>query len=143
MKAKWKNYFMDTAVRTSQLSKDNHTKVGAVITKDNYILSVGYNGAPKGFLDESIPKGANESLLLSKNTYMIHAELNAVLNYRGSLSDLKDSEVFVTVFPCHNCMLLLAQLGISKVYYLYDYRPEENEASKHIAELAKINIEKL
>lgn len=119
---KWSKYFMNIAKETATLSRDPMTKVGAVLTKEKYIKSVGYNGAPKTFPDSKVPKdNDSEELINQKNAYMVHAELNAVLNYDGQLSDLKGCTLYTTVSPCHNCALMLAQLGIKKVIYLEKY----------------------
>lgn len=74
------------------MSKDPITKVGAVIAKNGRILSIGYNGPPRGLSDEIVPLNSvsdeNTPLENRKNTYMIHAELNSILNYGGCLKDL-------------------------------------------------------
>lgn len=131
---RWNNYFMAIARETAKMSKDPITKVGAVITKDRRILSIGYNGAPHGFNDEIVPKDSESCELVNqKNTYMVHSELNAILNFRGSLSELKDSIVYVTVSPCHECAKALIQLGVKAVIYdtLY-HRKETSEVTKKL-----------
>jgi len=113
----WEDYFMHLAEESALRSKDPHTKVGACIVKDKRILSLGYNGAPRNFPDEKVPKDNSDILYESKNAYMCHAELNAILNYRGSLSELEGATVYVTHSPCHDCMKALVQLGIKEVVY--------------------------
>lgn len=155
---KWHNFFMSIATEAACLSKDTSTKVGACIVKHNKILSVGYNGAPKLFDDNLVPTLNNDtnpnvklqypttisnSILHQKNTYMVHAELNAVLNYDGSLSNLQDSTIYVTILPCHNCALLLAQLGVAEIIYKEEYhRKEEVEASRYILKCCGIKLTK-
>lgn len=131
---KWDNYFMNIAIETAKLSKDPSHKVGAVLVKDKHVKSIGYNGAPHGFPDELVPlDNKSEELINQKRSYMCHAELNSVLNYDGQLSDLKGSTIYVTLSPCYNCALLLAQLGIKEVIYLEKYHKEEiNKVTENI-----------
>lgn len=139
--SRWSNYFMDIAKRSAEMSKDPKTKVGAVIIQNRRIKSVGFNGAPQSFPDSLVPFNINgESLLEQKNTFMCHAELNAVLNYDGKISDLKDADIYVTVSPCSKCACMLAQVGIKRVIYKEEYRrKEEVEATKYILE--KCNVQ--
>ena len=118
---KWDKYFMTVAEETAKLSKDPNTKVGACIVKDKKILSIGYNGAPRKFPDELVPVGDADELINQKNAYMVHAELNAILNYRGSLADFENATVYVTVSPCHDCAKAMSQVGITKVIYKEKY----------------------
>ncbi len=131
---KWHNYFMSVAEETAKLSKDPRTHVGAVIVHDKRIKSCGYNGAPKSFPDELVPSDSeNEHLINQKNTYMCHAEMNAILNYDGKISDIKDSTIYVTVSPCSRCACMLAQVGVKKVIYKEKYhKSEETNASEYI-----------
>lgn len=122
---KWHNYFMDLARTTAKMSKDPSTQVGAVIVKDRRILSVGYNGAPRSFDDNKVPKVSDIDLFKNKNSYMVHAELNAILNYRGNLADFKDATLYVTVSPCNDCAKALIQLGIKEIIYDIKYHREE------------------
>ena len=120
--SKWDTYFMNIAIETSKLSKDPNHQVGAVIVKDKHIKSLGYNGAPRGFPDEKVPLDNKSSEFINqKKAYMCHAELNAVLNYDGKISDLEGSTIYVTLSPCNNCALIIAQLRIAKVIYLEEY----------------------
>lgn len=141
----WNEYFMKHAILASKRSKDPSTQVGACIVKDNKILSEGYNGSTKGFSDDEIPydcEGENpDSIYYNdiskiKNTFIVHAELNSILNYRGSHSDLDDSTIFVTLFPCLECTKAIIQSGIKRVVYLKDYRFTEKVA------LAKLMFDK-
>ena len=137
---KWDEYFMNIAKETAKLSKDPRTKVGAVIVKGKKLLSVGYNGAPIAMDDSLIPTSEGEGLLNQKNTYMVHAELNAILNYKGQIQDLEGSTVYVTVSPCTNCVLVLSQVGIKNVIYLDAYHREEiHNAATYIMDKCGIN----
>ena len=140
---KWDNYFMEVAKDTAALSKDPKTKVGAVLVKDRKILSVGFNGAPRCFPDELVPKEEGHKLIEQKNTFMCHAELNSILNYGGHMKDLKNSTMYVTVSPCTKCSIALAQIGVKNVIFLEEYhREEETEASKYILDKCGINYSK-
>ncbi len=138
--SKWPIYFMSVAESSAQLSKDPITKVGAVLVKNRRIKSTGFNGAPQSFPDELVPTTNGEHLIDQKNTYMCHAELNAVLNYDGNITDLKDSDIYVTVSPCSKCACMLAQVGVKRVIYKEKYhRAEETDAAEYI--LDKCGVE--
>jgi dCMP deaminase len=117
----WDEFFMRVAIAASMRSKDPNTQVGACIAgQDNRILSVGYNGTPIGLEDDEFPWDASENPLYDKHSYVIHAEANAILNYRGSLKDMAGARVYVTLFPCQECAKTLVQAGIREVVYLDD-----------------------
>lgn len=117
----WEEFFMLTAIVASHRSKDPHTQVGACLADvDNRILSVGYNGATAGYDDDEFPWGTSDDYTKDKHAFVCHAEANAILNFRGSLKDLRGATVYVTLFPCNECAKLLAQVGIGKVIYLSD-----------------------
>ena len=81
----WDEYFMAVAQLAGMRSKDPHTQVGAcIVSEDNKILSMGYNGFPRGCSDDEFPWGkTSENPLENKYLYTTHSELNAILNYRG------------------------------------------------------------
>lgn len=137
----WNEYFMHLAEETSQRSKDPHTKVGACIVKDKRVLSLGYNGAPRSFDDSLVPEtNGHENILENKNTFMVHAELNAILNFRGNLGDLEDSTLFVTVSPCYECAKLIAQVGIKNVIFKQRYHTG-SEASDYILQHCGVHFQ--
>ena len=137
---KWINYFMTVAKDTAQLSKDPNTKVGAVLVKNRRIKSTGFNGAPQSFPDELVPQVNGDKLIEQKNTFMCHAELNAVLNYDGKVSDLSECTLYTTVSPCSHCAKMLAQVGIKEVIYLEEYhRSEETDAAKYIFKVCGVD----
>lgn len=137
---KWINYFMTVAKDTAQLSKDPNTKVGAVLVKNRRIKSTGFNGAPQSFPDELVPQVSGDKLIEQKNTFMCHAELNAVLNYDGKVSDLSKCSLYTTVSPCSHCAKMLAQVGIKEVIYLEEYhRSEETDAAKYIFKVCGVD----
>lgn len=131
----WDEFFMRVAIAASQRSKDPNTQVGACIADtNNRILSVGYNGTPRGLNDDEFPWGTETDPLLDKHNYVIHAEANAILNYRGSLKDMAQATVYVTLFPCHECAKTLVQAGIGTVVYLDDKYAgtQDNKISRNI-----------
>lgn len=117
----WDEFFMRVAVAAALRSKDPNTQVGACIAgTDHRILSVGYNGTPTGLDDEDFPWETTDDPLTDKHNYVIHAEANAILNFRGSLKELTGATVYVTLFPCQECAKMLVQAGIGEVVYLDD-----------------------
>lgn len=130
----WDETFMLSAVVSSSRSKDPSSQVGAcIVGKDNRILSLGYNGAPNSWNDDEFPwQRSHENFNYTKYPYVIHAEMNALLNYKGDNKDLNGATVYVTLFPCSNCAKFLAQAGVKRVVYLSDkYKDtEDNIASK-------------
>ena len=116
----WDEYFMGIAMLAARRSKDPNTQVGAcIVSQDNIIISTGYNGMPKGCSDDEFPwdrKGENEAA--TKYPYVVHAELNAILNASGR--DLRGSRIYVALFPCNECAKAIIQSGIKEVMYLSD-----------------------
>ena len=132
---KWHSYFMKIAEESAKLSRDPKTKVGACIVKNRRIKSTGFNGAPQSFPDDLVPFFSKDSdkLIDQKNTYMVHAELNSVLNYDGQVSDLRGADIYVTVSPCTKCACMLAQIGIKRGIYKEKYhREEESNIAEYI-----------
>ena len=115
----WDEYFMGVAILASQRSKDPSTQVGAcIIDGDKRILSTGYNGFPKGCSDDEFPWNRDESQGETKYQYVVHAELNAILNASGK--KLADATLYVGLFPCNECAKAIIQSGITEVVYLSD-----------------------
>ena len=115
----WDDYFMGVALLASQRSKDPSTRVGAcIIDSSNRILSTGYNGFPQGCSDDEFPWNRDESLGETKYQFVVHAELNAILNARGK--SLEGSKLYVALFPCNECAKAIIQAGIKEVIYLSD-----------------------
>ena len=115
----WDEYFMGVALLSGRRSKDPSTQVGAcIVSQDNKILSMGYNGFPKGCSDDEFPWGKEqqeEDPYNSKYFYSTHSELNAILNYRGG--SLEGSKLYVTLFPCNECAKAIIQAGIKTIVY--------------------------
>ena len=125
----WDEFFMRVAVAAAMRSKDPNTQVGACIAgMDHRILSVGYNGTPTGLDDEDFPWETTDDPLTDKHNYVLHAEANAILNFRGSLKELAGATVYVTLFPCKECAKMLVQAGIGEVVYLGDKYHDTQDA---------------
>ncbi len=131
----WDEYFMAIAKLSAKRSKDPNTQVGAcIVSKDNRILCCGYNGAPNGFDDDVFPWNRDGKPLDTKYMYVCHAELNAIINYRGSRKDFEGARLYVDLFPCNECAKVIIQAGIKEVIYLSDKYcgTEGNIASKKL-----------
>ena len=141
----WDEYFMGVAMLSGMRSKDPHSQVGAcIVSEDNKILSMGYNGFPKGSSDDELSWGkTSEDILNTKYPYVVHAEQNAILNARGK--NLEGCSIYVNLFPCHDCARNIIQSGIKKVYYLEDkYKDTDStKASKFMFEKAKVECIRL
>ena len=112
----WDEYFMAVAKLAGMRSKDPNTQVGAcIVSSDNKILSMGYNGFPRGCSDDEFPWARDGEPLSTKYVYTVHSELNAILNYRGG--SLEGAKLYVSLFPCNECAKAIIQSGISTVIY--------------------------
>lgn len=139
----WDEYFMGIALLSAGRSKDSNTQVGACIVNDeNKILSVGYNGMPKGCNDDKMPWGRDGDLLSTKYPFVCHAELNAILN--SSTGTVKGGRVYVTLFPCNECAKAIIQSGIKEVVYLEDKYADTDgvRASKMMFDMAGVKYKK-
>ena len=117
----WEEYFMGIAKLSAMRSKDPSTQVGAcIVSDDNRILSIGYNGSPNGFKDEFFPWDREGKTLETKYLYVCHAEMNAIINYRGNRKELENAKIYVDLFPCNECAKMIIQSGIREVIYLSD-----------------------
>lgn len=138
----WDEYFMGIALLSCKRSKDPNTKVGAcIVDDDNKVVSIGYNGMPKG-LDESKLSWNKNDGLDSKYLYVCHAEFNAILNTRNG-SSLKGCTLYVTLFPCNECAKAIVQTGIKKIVYLDDKYHDTlfTQASRKLLLLAGVELE--
>lgn len=141
----WDEYFMGIAKLSAMRSKDPGTQVGACIVNDNNrVLSIGYNGLPTGCDDDEYPWERDEKDPLdNKYPYVVHAEMNAILNNRSG--SLEGARIYVTLFPCNECAKAIIQSGIEKVIYCEDkYKDTDSvKASKRMFESAGITTRKL
>ena len=108
---------MAVAKLAGMRSKDPNTQVGAcIVSQNNKILSMGYNGFPLGCSDDEFPwERTGDNPLETKYLYVAHSELNAILNYRGG--SLEGSKLYVCLFPCNECAKAIIQSGIKEVIY--------------------------
>ncbi len=112
----WDEYFMGVAMLSAMRSKDPSTQVGAcIVSEDNKILSMGYNGFPQGCSDDEFPWNREGEAPDNKYLYTTHSELNAILNYRGG--SLEGAKLYVSLFPCNECAKAIIQAGIKTVIY--------------------------
>ena len=139
----WDEYFMGVAALSGMRSKDPNSQVGAcIVSDDNKILSMGYNGFPKGCSDDEFPWAREGDDLETKYFYVTHSELNAILNYRGG--SLEGSKLYVTLFPCNECAKAIIQAGIRTIIYdsdKYSGTPS-NIASKRMLDAAGVRYYK-
>jgi dCMP deaminase len=139
----WDEYFMGLAHLSALRSKDPHTQVGAAIVDENHrVVSVGYNGFPSGVSDDSFPWQRDGGVLDSKYAFVVHAELNAILNSQRSV---RGCTIYVSLFPCNECAKAIIQAGIKKIVYESDkYNGSDtNIASKRMLKAAGVKLEKL
>ncbi len=112
----WDEYFMGVAMLSGMRSKDPNTQVGCcIVSQDNKILSMGYNGLPIGCSDDEFPWEREGDPLETKYLFTAHSELNAILNYGGG--SLRGAKLYVSLFPCNECAKAIIQSGIREVIY--------------------------
>ena len=137
----WDEYFMGVAYLSAARSKDPNTQVGAcIVSPDNKILSMGYNGFPRDCSDEEFPWAREGDPYDTKYYYVTHGEMNAILNYRGG--SLEGSKLYVTLFPCNECTKALIQAGIRTVIYADDKYADTSwvRASKRMMNAAGVEF---
>ena len=135
----WDEYFMGVALLASKRSKDPNTQVGAcIVDANNVILTTGYNGFPIGCSDDEFPWDREGEI--TKYPYVVHAELNAILNASGK--SLKGARIYVALFPCNECAKAIIQSGIKEVVYLSDKYADTpgNKASKLMLTTAGVKL---
>jgi dCMP deaminase len=116
---------MDWALRSAQLSHAVRLQVGAVIVKNDSVISYGYNGMPAGWdnnCEDEIRYPDAEGVTLKTKPEVLHAESNAIAKLAKSTSSGDGASIFITHAPCHDCAKLIYQSGISSVYYRSAYR---------------------
>ena len=135
----WDEYFMGVSKLAGMRSKDPNTQVGAcIVSHDNNILSMGYNGFPKGCSDDDFPWEREGDFGETKYAYVTHSELNAILNYRGG--SLEGTKLYVSLFPCNECAKAIIQAGIKTVVFdsdKYSQTPS-TKASKKMFDAAGV-----
>lgn len=139
----WDAYFMGLAHLSALRSKDPSTQVGAcIVSKDNKVVGIGYNGLPKGCSDDQFPWVREGVFLDTKYPFVVHAELNAILN---STSSLEGCTIYVSLFPCNECAKAIIQSGITKIVYENDKYAHTDavQASKQMLLAARVELVKL
>ena len=139
----WDEYFMGLAHLSALRSKDPNTQVGAAIVDENHrVVSVGYNGMPKGCSDDVFPWSREGALLQTKYAFVVHAELNAILNSKYPVSGCT---LYVSLFPCNECAKAIIQAGIRRIVYESDkYQNTDNTiASRRMLKAAGIELVQL
>ncbi|CAB5221073.1 ComEB Deoxycytidylate deaminase [uncultured Caudovirales phage] len=143
MKQKWADAFMDTAERFAELSSAKRLHVGAVVVKDDRIISIGYNGMPSGWDNNcefvfTHPQTKIDELVSRKE--VLHAETNAIAKLAKSNESGLGATMFITHAPCLDCAKLIFQSGISSVLYRNSYR---DTAGIDFLKKCNVEIEKL
>lgn len=139
----WDDYFMGLAHLSALRSKDPNTQVGAcIVDEDHKVVSIGYNGMPRGCNDLEYPWDREGGFLDTKYAFVVHAELNAILNSERSV---KDCAIYVSLFPCNECAKAIIQSGIRKIIYESDKYDgtDGNIASKKMLMDAGVELIKL
>jgi dCMP deaminase len=143
MKQKFKHAFMKTAYVFAELSSAVKLKVGAVVVKDDRIISLGYNGTPTGWdntCELEIINFQDGSVQLKTKSEVIHAEMNALMKLASSSESGKGAAIFITHSPCMECAKGIYQTGITEVYYTEAYR---NVDGIEFLQKCGITVEKL
>lgn len=126
IKEKYLGAYMQTARVFAELSSATRKRVGAVVVKDDRIISIGYNGMPSGwdnnceYLEHRI---AQEPLLKTKPE-VLHAEMNCLMKIAQSNESSRDATMFTTTAPCFECAKMIFQSGIKEVFYGEHYRED-------------------
>lgn len=151
VKSSWDELFMETAKLWARRSKDPSTKVGAVIVKDYHIISTGYNGMP--YVDPEVVNDKNNDEVYpwersdnpedSKYSYVVHAELNAILSAKSSKESLEGATLYSTLCCCNECAKAIIQSKISRVVYLNDRNDDIFKIGRKMLKNAGIKLEHL
>lgn len=139
----WDQYFMGVSLLSGFRSKDPNTQVGAcIVNQDKRIVGVGYNGLPRGCEDDQFPWTNQGSFKDTKYPYVVHAELNAILN---STQSLHGSKIYVSLFPCNECAKAIIQSGIKEIIYVEDKYAKTDvvKASKRMLDAASVKYRKI
>jgi dCMP deaminase len=126
MKDKFKSAFMETAQTFAELSHARRLKVGAIVVKEDRIISIGYNGMPSGWDNNCEDEFLHEdgSTTLRTKPEVLHAETNAIAKLAKSNDSGNGATMFITHSPCIECAKLIYQSGIDHVVYMQKYRDD-------------------
>ena len=124
MKQKLKEAYMKTAETFAELSHARRLHVGAIVVKDDRIISIGYNGMPSGWDNncEDTIQHSDDTVTLKSKPEVLHAETNAIAKLAKSTESGDGAVLFVTHMPCLDCAKLIFQSGIRSVFYRNSYR---------------------
>ena len=135
----WDEYFMGLAHLSSKRSKDPSTQVGCcIVDTNNKVVSIGYNGFPTGCNDDAFPWDREGDFCNTKYPYVVHAELNAILNSRLNLNNCI---IYVSLFPCNECAKAIIQSGIKKIVYESDKYADTEAVKASKKMLIAANVE--
>jgi len=145
MKEKFKKAYMQIAEVFAELSHARRLHVGAIVVKDDRIISIGYNGMPAGWennCEDEVKEELDEKFVtvLKTKPEVLHAESNAIAKLAKSTESGAGATMFITHSPCLDCAKLIYQSGINNVYYKQNYR---NEEGIKFLEKSGVLIEKL
>lgn len=139
MQQKWIDAYLDMAQRFAELSHAKRLKVGAIVVKDNRVISIGYNGTPAGWdndCEEVIEIHEDGGVVTKTKDEVIHAEANAISKLARDGESGKNATMFLTHAPCIHCAKMIYGAGIDSVFYRSSYRDENG-----INFLKKCNVE--
>jgi len=127
LKTKLKLAYMKTAETFAELSHARRLHVGAIVVKDDRIISIGYNGMPAGWDNncEDVVQHSDDTTSLKTKPEVLHAETNAIAKLAKSNESGLNASMFITHAPCLDCAKLIYQSGISTVFYRDAYRSED------------------
>ena len=151
---KWQSAYIDVAERFASLSTARRLKVGAIVVKDNRVLSIGYNGMPSGWdnncedackpdwmdwepTEEDVQLGV---AILKTKPQVIHAEMNCLSKLAGSNESGKGADMYITHAPCIECAKMIYASGIVNVFYKNNYR--DDKGTKFLVDCG-VGVEKL
>lgn len=134
----WHDYFLAHALLGAFRSPDPSTQVGCVLVKNKQIVGMGYNGYPKGVEPFTWNRDPKAPMLESKYTYVVHSEVNAVLN--TSREDCKGATAYMTLFPCNHCAGIMISAGIKDIVYFDDkyHDMDFSKAARKLLRAAKV-----
>lgn len=139
----WDEYFMGLAHLSAKRSKDPNTQVGAaIVSPEHRVVGIGYNGFPNGCDDDEFPWEREGEFACTKYPFVVHAELNAILN---STTNLSGCSIYVSLFPCNECAKAIIQSGISRIVYESDKYADTDgtKASKRMLKAAGVELVQL
>jgi dCMP deaminase len=127
MKQKFIDAYIDVAERFAQLSSAKRLQVGAIVVKNDRIISIGYNGMPTGWDNccEDVVHHSDDTVSLKTKSEVLHAESNAISKLARSPESGEGATIFITHAPCIDCAKLIYQSGINSVFYRQDYRSSQ------------------